>query len=147
MNRKPAVRFSHLALCTSDIERSLTFYTEALGFVLAQSIEALGPPFDTLMELPGTTCSVRQLTCGDVMLELIGFPGSEVEGQAERGPMNQRGLTHITLSVDDIDAVAAQVAQYGGSVHDETRIESPFGPILFCTDPDGVRIELIQPAG
>jgi predicted enzyme related to lactoylglutathione lyase len=147
MSRQAAVSFSHLAICTGDLERSLTFYTEGLGFVLAHAIEELGPPFDTLMELPGTTCSVRQLTCGEVMVELIGYPGSEVEGPAERRPMNRRGLTHITLKVDDIDAVAAQVVKYGGSVHEETRIDSAFGPILFCTDPDGVRIELIQPAG
>jgi hypothetical protein len=32
-------------------------------------------------------------------------------------------------------------------VHAETRIDSPIGPLLFCTDPDGVRIELMQGAG
>jgi predicted enzyme related to lactoylglutathione lyase len=146
MSQNPSVSFLHLALCSSDITRSLKFYTEALGFVLLHSIENLGPPFDTLLELPGVTCTVHQLKCGEVTLELIGYNGCEVLGSTERRPMNQIGLTHITLKVDDIDAVASRIVQCGGQLHAETRVESHLGPILFCTDPDGVRIELMQPS-
>jgi predicted enzyme related to lactoylglutathione lyase len=72
-----------------------------------------------------------------------------VSGSAERVPMNQRGFTHMTLMVDDLEATAARIREFGGKVHAETRIDSPFGPLLFCTDPDGVRIELMEskPAG
>lgn len=144
MNHKPAASFSHLAICTSDIGRSLTFYTEALGFELAMTIDELGPPFDSLMELPGTTLKVHQVKCGEVTLELIGYVDSEVTGSTQRRPMNQVGLTHITLRVADVDAMATRIEQHGGQALRETRVESSFGPILFCTDPDGVRIELLQ---
>ena len=147
MDPQPGITISHIGICTSDIETSIKFYTEALGFEIAVSIDELGPPFDTLMELPGTTLSVRQLRSGDFTLELIGYPGGEVVGAAERRPMNMLGFTHITLRVDDLDAVASRIAQCGGRVLSETRVESHFGPIIFCTDPDGVRIELMQPAG
>jgi predicted enzyme related to lactoylglutathione lyase len=59
--------------------------------------------------------------------------------------MNQLGFTHMTLIVDDIEAAIARVVEFGGQVHAETRIDSPYGPIVFCTDPDGVRVELMQP--
>ena len=52
------VRISHIGLCTSDIEHSLRFYTEALGFVLDRSIDDIGSPYDSLMELPGVRCRV-----------------------------------------------------------------------------------------
>jgi predicted enzyme related to lactoylglutathione lyase len=58
--------------------------------------------------------------------------------------MTRRGFTHMTLVVDDIDAAVTRICEFGGSVHEETRITSPFGPLLFCTDPDGVRIELMR---
>jgi predicted enzyme related to lactoylglutathione lyase len=61
--------------------------------------------------------------------------------------MNQRGLTHMTLMVDDIEATAQRIREHGGAVHEETRVDSPFGPLIFCTDPDGVRIELMRGGG
>ena len=141
------VRISHIGLCTSDIEHSLRFYTEALGFVLDRSIDDIGSPYDSLMELPGVRCRVHYVKCGAVTMELIGYPGIGVTGSAERRPMNQLGFTHLTLLVDDIDAAVERVVKYGGQVHPETAIDSPFGPMVFCTDPDGTRIELVQSAG
>lgn len=141
---KANVMVSHIGICTSDLERSTRFYTGALGFELAHSIEEVGPPFDTLMELPGVTCAVRHLKCGETTIELIGYPGHEVTGTAQRRPMDRLGFTHMTLVVEDVGETASRVVEYGGQAHAETRIESHLGPMIFCTDPDGVRIELIQ---
>ena len=136
--------FSHFAICAADLDRSFRFYTEGLGFTHKRSIDELGPPFDTLMEVPGATLQVHQITCGDMMMELVGMTGVETEGSVQRRPMNQRGFTHMTLSVDDVDEAIKQVEAYGGTVHAETRVDTPYGPLIFCTDPDGVRIELMQ---
>ncbi len=144
MSQHPILSLSHIGICCADLERSLTFYTEGLGFTLAGSIEEIGPPFDVLMEMPGAKCRAHFITHGGTKLELIGYPGSTVTGSAERRPLNQRGFTHFTLIVADLDAAVARVVSHGGAVHPETRIESPFGPLVFCTDPDGVRIEMLQ---
>jgi catechol 2,3-dioxygenase-like lactoylglutathione lyase family enzyme len=138
------VSIRHVGICVADIERSSRFYTGALGFEALMKVTEIGAPFDTLIEQPGATLRVQQLRCGDVTIELLGFSGTEVTGSAERQPMNRRGFTHMTLVVDDIESTAQRIREYGGSIHPETRIESPFGPLLFCTDPDGVRIELMQ---
>jgi len=58
--------------------------------------------------------------------------------------MNQLGLTHLSFRVDDLEAVAQKIEEMGGTVHTGTR--TTFGPTLdfiYCTDPDGVRIELM----
>lgn len=143
MTKTPSVAISHIGICTSDIERSVQFYTKALGFELVNSIDDIGPPFDSLTELSGTKCCARYVKCGEVTIELLGYPDGGVVGAAERRPMNQLGFTHMTLIVDDIDAVVSRIVEFGGHVHPETKIQSPFGPMLFCTDPDGVRIELM----
>jgi predicted enzyme related to lactoylglutathione lyase len=137
---------SHIGICTSNVELSVRFYSQALGFVHERSLKDLGPPYDALTELPGITFCAHHLTCGDVTLELIGYAEGEVVGSNERRAMNQLGFTHMTLIVDDVEAAAARVVEFGGKAHRETRIDSPFGPMIFCTDPDGVRIELIQRA-
>jgi lactoylglutathione lyase len=65
--------------------------------------------------------------------------------------MNQLGLTHLSLRVDDIDAVAGQIERLGGEVLPTTRTRmgdrsSPLD-FVYCTDPDGVRIELMDLPG
>jgi len=147
MSGLPTVSISHIGICTSDVEHSLRFYIEALGFVLERSIDEIGPPYDSLMELPGVRCRVHYVKCGAVTIELIGYPGAGVTGSAQRRAMNQLGFTHMTLVVDDVNAAVERVLRYGGQVHPETAIDSPFGAMVFCTDPDGVRIELVQSAG
>jgi predicted enzyme related to lactoylglutathione lyase len=146
MSLHPTASISHIGICTSDIDRSVRFYTEALGFVLDRSIDAIGPPYDRLMELPGVKCSVHYLKCGAVTIELIGYPGGGVTGSAGRRPMNQLGFTHMTLVVADVNAAVDLIVNCGGHVHRESEIDSPFGPMVMCTDPDGVRIELMQHA-
>lgn len=141
------IAIRHIGLCTADIELASRFYTGALGFEPLMDIIEIGPPFDELIEQPGATLRVQQLRCGDTTIELLGYADNRVEGAPERGAMNRRGLSHITLVVADIDAVAERIGQHGGRVHLETRVDSPFGPLLFCTDPDGVRIELMRGGG
>lgn len=144
MSNKPVATISHIGICSSDVERSVRFYTEALGFAQLQAIPEIGAPYDTLLELPDATFSACFLKSGDVTIELVGYTDGNVSGSTERRPMNQRGFTHMTLLVDDVEATADRVVKFGGNVHPETRIDSPVGPLVFCTDPDGVRLELMQ---
>lgn len=144
MSQGPVSVISHIGICTADLQRSLDFYTGALGFVLDRSVGEIGAPYDRLMELPGETCSVHYVKCGALTIELIGYPGAGVVGSRERRAMNQLGFTHMTLLVDDLDAALARVLQFGGSVHPQTRVDTEHGAIVFCTDPNGVRVELIQ---
>jgi len=50
-----ATTFSHFGICVSDLERSLRFYCEALGFASAES-HTVGEEFGPLMELDGWLC-------------------------------------------------------------------------------------------
>lgn len=144
MSQNPTATLSHIGICISNINNSIQFYTEALGFVQERTIEDIGPPFDALIEMPGTRSCVHFLKSGDITIELISFLNSEVLGKAERRLMNQLGLTHLSLIVDDVNTTADRIVKYGGRVHPETKIDSSLGSMVFCTDPDGVRIELVQ---
>ena len=137
--------FSHIGICISDLQRSTRFYTEALGFVISHSVEG-GPPFDIMTELPELELRANFLKRDGVMIELLQYlrPGSV--GEAARRPMNQLGLTHLSLIVDDLAAVTDLIEQYGGRAYPQTRVKSPAGDMMFASDPDGVRIELWQKA-
>ncbi|MDB5395285.1 MAG: putative glyoxalase [Rhodospirillales bacterium] len=78
-------------------------------------------------------------------IELLKMESPACFGPRERRRMNQYGLTHLAFYVDDIDAVAANVLEAGGRTYPNTR--SIFGSgieVMYCTDPDGVRVELMR---
>ena len=145
MSREPIRAFSHVGICISDLERSTKFY-EALGFEVVQAVET-GAPFHVLSEVPELKLRATFLQRDGVTIELLCHELPETIGPAERRPMNQLGLTHLSLIVGDLAAVADRIERHGGQVHAHTKVEGPAGDMIFCTDPDGVRIELWQREG
>jgi catechol 2,3-dioxygenase-like lactoylglutathione lyase family enzyme len=142
--------FSHLGICVSDLERSLRFYCEALGFAPAES-HVIGDEFGRLMELDGVALRSQFVRRDGMAIELLHYTSPEAIGDPDRRPMNQLGLTHLSLRVDDVDAVAAAVESLGGTIVVGTRTTFDLAGIpldfLYCTDPDGTRIELMNIPG
>ena len=138
---------SHIGICVSDLESSLHFYVDGLGFEVVGSHD-VGEEFADLMELDGVRLRSRMIRRDGVTLELLDYVTPGTTGAAERRPMNQLGLTHLSLRVDDVESVAATIESLGGKVVRATRTTFTFGEasldFLYCTDPDGVRIELMD---
>lgn len=140
-NNDNIVRVSHFGICVRDLERSTRFYTEALGFEREHAVDVV-PPFHKLVELPDVKGRAQFLRREGVRLELCAYETPEMFGSTERRPMTQIGITHFAVAVRDLDAASARIVELGGQVHPETLVTSPKGDLIFCTDPDGVRIEL-----
>jgi predicted enzyme related to lactoylglutathione lyase len=143
--------FSHFGICVADLDQSLTFYREALGFTLTES-HTVGNEFARLMEVDDVLLQSRFLRRDGVSLELLHFDSPGQSGAPVRRRMNALGLTHLSFRVHDCDAVAARIVAYGGAVleHTRTTIDGGDGPALdfvYCTDPNGVRIELMNLPG
>jgi len=142
--------FSHLGVCVSDLERSLAFYRDGLGFE-EYGAHTVGPEFGRLLEIEGVTLQSRFLRKDGVSIELLRFDEPGYSGDGQRRPINKLGLTHLSLRVTDLEAVATQIAAFGGAVLDETRTTLEMGDakleFVYCTDPDGIRIELMALPG
>jgi catechol 2,3-dioxygenase-like lactoylglutathione lyase family enzyme len=139
--------FSHFGICVSDLQRSLRFYCEALGFEQAES-HAIGDAFASLMEFDHVELTSQYIRRESLAIELLAFSSPATVGEAVRRPVNQLGLTHLSFRVDDVDSVAAGIAALGGVVHGQTRTTFELGDgktmdFVYCTDPDGTRIELM----
>ncbi len=142
--------FSHVGVCCSDLERSTSFYREVLGFTELFTTE-MGAEVGATMEVDGDIAfESRMLRRDDVRVELLHWIEPTAEGDRERRPMTRFGLTHLCFRVEDVDEHQAAAEAWGGAVHAATRseLESPFGGppvrLLYLTDPDGVRIELME---
>ena len=139
--------FSHFGICVTDLEVSLAFYCGALGFEKAESHE-IGSEFAALMDLPGVDVTSQFVRRGPTAIELLAFRDPSPYGERTRRAVNHLGLTHLSFLVDDLPAAAARVVEFGGSVVESSRTTIDLGgtalEFLYCTDPDGVRVELMD---
>jgi catechol 2,3-dioxygenase-like lactoylglutathione lyase family enzyme len=137
------VVFNHLGQCVTDLARSKRFYCELLGFTLDREIN---PPDDLSARLLGLTAPLAMtasyLVRDGLVLELLHFATPDLTQPYQPRAMNQPGLTHISLSVDDLADVLARVPEYGGEVLADTNI----GHAAFIRDPDGQLVELLPMA-
>ena len=101
---------------------------------------------DIVNELPGVKLRAQMVRSAEGnMIELLKMDSPACFGPRERRTMNQFGLTHLAFYVDDIDAVAATMRDAGGRTYPNTRATFENGvEIMYCTDPDGVRVELMK---
>ncbi len=142
--------FSHFGICVSDLRRSLAFYCDALGFEKAES-HTIGSEFARLMDLPDVAVTSQFIRRGPAAVELLAFSEPAPFGERERRAVNQLGLTHLSFRVRDIPATTARIVALGGAVVDSSRTTIDLGgtelQFVYCTDPDGVRIELMDLGG
>jgi len=137
------VVFSHVGLCVSDLERSLRFYCEGLGFSKAETHEIHNEFADTLEVARDVVLTSQFIRREDLGIELLHFraPGHRGSPAAHR---NELGLTHLSFVVPDLEATAAALVAAGGTILAATRTTDANVDLLFLRDPDGTRIELMQ---
>ncbi len=142
-----SIRMSHVAIAVTDLPASLRFYTEGLGFEPGPCFEA-GDEVAAVSEVePPVRMRSQYLTKGGFRVELMGWETPAVHGVASKF-RNQRGLTHLSFEVDDIVAVEDRLLALGGHRLPDARVKVEREPadisLVFLTDPDGTRIELLQ---
>ena len=137
--------FSHIGLCVTDLERSMRFYCEGLGFEPAEGYDLdsrQAPGLDQALEVASPAVLRSQMiTKGSLKIELLHYESPATSGtpSASRG---QLGFTHLSFNVDDVDAVGAKLVEFGGTILPSTR-QSMGIELLFLADPDGARVELM----
>lgn len=143
------LRLTHVGICVADLERSLSFYRDGLGFMPLSSLELGGEPAATLLGLSPLALRAAYLERDGMRIELLHYPQPGHRTAAAPRPMNRTGLTHLSVRVDDLEATLAALVALGGTALAETRITVPAhgSAAVFVTDPDGTRIELVQAPG
>ena len=128
---------NHLGQCVADLDRSVRFYVELLGFHVERNLTIPDDAAATLLSIePPVGLQAVYLRRGTFVLELMQFDRPGNPPWTER-VMNEPGLTHLSLSVDDVPAAVARVADLGGRVV----VDLPMA--AFVRDPDGQLVELL----
>jgi lactoylglutathione lyase len=119
----------HIALKVHDLERSLAFYRDRLGF----------PEMMRIDRPEGGIWLVYLRITDEQFIEI--FPGAE----NERAPgWNGNAITHVCLTVDDLDAVVDRVVGAGIPLLIEKKTAIDGNRQAWIEDPDGNRIEFMQ---
>ena len=145
--------FSHLGVCVRDLDVSTRFYQDVFGFRQLYSMDFAADDVSATMERSGAFTS-RMLIRGDLRIELLWWHDTdELAGEwpePERRPMTSRGFTHLSFRVESIDDLSDAVVAAGGAVWPGTLtvMGEPDDPaavrLLYLTDPDGNRIEVMS---
>ena len=131
----PACGIHHIALRASDLERSIDFYTQALGFqVIARWLE--GP--ETIAMLDTGNGTILEIFHGGI--------------SGERNWDKTAGsMFHLAFSVADVDTAFSRALQYGATVKIPPQdVDLPAQPQVlkvhnaFVFGPDGEELEFFR---
>ena len=129
---------NHVGLAVTDLDRSRRFYEEVLGFEFRN--EATFPDGATKKLLavePPLDLRVVYLQRDGWVLELMTY--ASLTPRRDR-PMNEPGLTHMSMCVDDVEATCVRAPEFGGTHEAERGFP---GLVEMIRDPDGQLIELL----
>ena len=95
----------HTAISSGDIERSLHFYRDLLGFeeVFKLNWEVGTKTLDDITGLTDSSARVVMLKAGNACVELFEYATPAPKLAEDRRPVCDHGITHLCLQVSDID--------------------------------------------
>jgi len=92
------------AVTVSDLDRSVAFYTEVLGFEELSETEFADADHERLLGVFGLRVRVARLKLGDERLDLQQFLAPEGRAMPADSRGNDRWFQHIAIAVRDMDA-------------------------------------------
>ncbi|MBT6138399.1 MAG: bleomycin resistance protein [Rhodospirillaceae bacterium] len=138
---------NHTSFTVSSLDRTVAFFTEALGFALLSRA-----PRD-----PNAMQRITGVTGGEAEIAFVQGPGHRIELIEYKNPSERQtvdsqpwhtGFAHVAYDVDDIDAAVAAAGQHGFSLTGEVYVIDK-GPnagrrVCYLSDRDAIAIEFIE---
>lgn len=135
-------RFNWVGIAVEDLDRSRRFYEGLLGFEYQRELVPPDEPTARLCQVgPPANLTAVYLQLDGFVLELLRFDRDNPPARSR--PMNEPGLTHLSVTVDDLPGVVARTPEYGGTVVTGTDM----GAAICVRDPDGALVELLAAPG
>jgi catechol 2,3-dioxygenase-like lactoylglutathione lyase family enzyme len=144
----------HINIVVSDLERSVRFYTEVLGFRETKRALLEGDWIERIVGVCGVRARVAYVVApaGEPRIELLCYERPAGADPAPNRVANTIGLRHIALRVDDMAATVAKLKAAGATLFSEP-VRVPAGVVkhdagektlVYFLDPDGVILELAE---
>lgn len=123
-------RIDHVELVPKDLNKTIAFYTEILGFKFKERIKVAKPPLE----------EVLFYTLGDSMLEILSFTNP---APAPTSPC-QVGYLRMAIEVENMDKALAYLKGKGVEISRPPVVMGDRSIRAEILDPNGLSIELRQ---
>ena len=133
----------HTGIVVRDLNRALRFYRDLLGLKVVKSKDESGRYISAVTGIKGTKIRTVKMAADDGnLVELVYFYNKKF---AKTGPSWRPGMSHISFTVDDIDAEYKRLRKEGAAFISAPK-PSPGGyaRMAFCKDFEGNLIELVE---
>jgi glyoxylase I family protein len=138
---------THIGLTVSDLQRSIDFYVELLGFKIAEPRRSVaGAEVDRVQGLQGVRLELAYIFNGALAVELMQYV--HPLGQTRVRAINDPGCHHLSFAVPDVLGLFESMHARGVPSLGPPRPSPRSGRYtVLMRDPDGNLIELIQGGG
>src|SRR5882762_2258272 len=137
----------HTGITVSNLERSLAFWKDVLGFELSHRTHQTGELASEITGVPGAEISLAVLKGYGHKVELLEYKAPPDRKHVDLRPCDV-GSVHVALTVDDLDAILQKIAASGWKAAGKPQTLRS-GPnagkrVVYVRDPDGTTIEFMQ---
>jgi catechol 2,3-dioxygenase-like lactoylglutathione lyase family enzyme len=140
----------HTGITVSNLERSLAFWRDVLGFELSHTAHQTGEMAREITGVPGAEIKLAVLKApGGHKIELLEYLApSDRRNDVDLAPCDV-GSVHVALLVEDLDDILSAIEASGWKAAGKPQTLKA-GPnagkrVIYVRDPDGTTIELMQP--
>lgn len=137
----------HVGITVKDLDKSLFFYRDLLGFEIVRQMEESGGFIDRISALQNvavtTVKMIHPSSKNAGMLELLNYHTHNTD--VNKININHGGITHFALTVTDINKVYNKLLSNGIEFNCQPQISDDGGAIVtFCRDFENNLIELVE---
>ena len=128
----------HVGISVTDMERSLKWYKEVLGFDTVLK-DFYAPPLGARLVFISHNSGFE--------IELFQYDNPKLQSDERRTPttdLQTTGNKHLAVQTNDMQAFKANFVALGGDIAHEVTMDGE--SVMFIRDPDGALIEVIEPA-
>ncbi len=134
-----------MGIVVNNLEKTRDFWINTLGFKLDIEAKEESPYIDELLAIndPSLT-TVKLIDSKGFIIELLKFENYQVENSWS-GNLKTTGLTHIALTVDNLDQLVDTLRKLDYQTISEIK-SSPNKKVkvVFVSGPEGIMLELVQ---
>lgn len=135
---------NHTSLTVADLNRSVDFYTNTLGFKLECRFDTEGAGVSQIVGFPDARLRIAFVYLGGFRLELIQYDSPR--GVKLDTSTNNVGSAHIAFWTDDLDKTFSDLQAKGVKFRGTPIRSRPDRPrVAYFADPDGITLEIVEP--
>jgi catechol 2,3-dioxygenase-like lactoylglutathione lyase family enzyme len=148
MDRALVTATAHTGVTVSDIDRSIAFYRDVLGFEVTEKIICRGELFEQVTGVPKAEIVIAYVKAPGHTLELLQYTSPGDRARVSSRPCDP-GALHLAFRVKNIEGIVAAAKRAGMTPVSASIPEVKDGPskgvkAIYTRDPDGVVIEFME---